>query len=250
LPRFRHLTRRDLLRAWGVAGASYWLAATPGWAQDVVPAAAAVDHLLLGAADLGEGMAWVEEATGVKAMIGGSHPGVGTRNALISLGGRQYLEIIAPDPEQAAYKPVAFQTELRALTQPRLFAWAAATDDITAVADTALRMALPVAGPTEGSRERPDGRVLRWQSLLIRNRFNVNGAEPIPFFIEWAAGSPHPSQDSPEGCELLSFEFEHITARRLMSALQSLGIEAKVTQARDTRLRATLWTPKGMVELS
>jgi hypothetical protein len=92
--------------------------------------------------------------------------------------------------------------------------------------------------------------VLRWKSLLIRNRFNVHSAEPIPFFIEWAAGSGHPSENSPEGCELQSFEFEHITARRLMSALESLGIEVKVTQARDTRLRATLWTPKGMVELN
>ena len=37
--------------------------------QSVVPAAKAVDHLLLGTADLDRGIAWVEKLTGVRAAI-------------------------------------------------------------------------------------------------------------------------------------------------------------------------------------
>ena len=246
----RVLSRRELLRWCSSAGAFYLLAGKLSAAQALVPATTIVDHLLLGVADLAEGITWVERATGVKPVMGGSHPGVGTRNALLSLGGRRYLEIIAPDPEQAVYKPVNFQNDLRRLTMPRFFAWAAGTSDITAIAENLRRTALPIVGPIEGSRARPDGRVLQWKALLVRNKFAVQAAEPIPFFIEWAAGSVHPSQDSPEGCELLSFEFEHPDPVGLLNALKSLGIEARATQARNTRLRATLQTPKGRVELN
>jgi len=244
------ISRREFLRLWGTAGASYLLTGRRSYTQDVVPTSHALDHLLLGAADLEAGIAWLEGMTGVKAAMGGSHPGLGTRNALLSLGGRQYLEIIAPDPAQTVYRPVNFQTNLRTLTTPRLFAWAAGTNDIAAIAENARGMALPVIGPIEGSRLRPDGTVLQWKTLVLRNRFAMHAAEPIPFFIEWAAGSVHPSQDSPTGCELLSFEFEHPLPGGVANALLSLGIEAKAERAANARLRATLRTPKGMVELS
>ncbi|MCI0524742.1 MAG: VOC family protein, partial [Acidobacteria bacterium] len=92
--------------------------------EKLAPAKTAVDHLILGAADLDQAIAWLEKTTGVKAAIGGVHPGRGTRNALVSLGGRQYLEILAPDPNQQV---TALPYNLKSVSTPRLIAWAAVT---------------------------------------------------------------------------------------------------------------------------
>ena len=64
-----------------------------------------VDHLVWCVPDLDAGIRALEAMTGVKAVAGGRHPGVGTHNALLSLGDTaSYIEIIAPDPGQDEYR--------------------------------------------------------------------------------------------------------------------------------------------------
>jgi hypothetical protein len=245
------MTRRDLLckiiqlggaLCVGTIGRSI-IAATRGSAVDV-PISKAVDHLLLGVSDLQEGIAYVENLTGMRASIGGKHPGVGTHNALLSLGNRQYLEIIAPDPEQTTL--VARYEHLRQKKTPQLFTWAAASQDVQALATKASAAGLETAGPFAGSRARPDGRVLSWKTLAIQN--SLGGV--IPFFIEWGKDVVHPSEDAPAGCQLVTFELSHPEPQLVREMLRKLGIAAEVKRAQTERLRATVRTPKGSVELS
>jgi len=253
------IARRDLLRsigavggsAVGAIGASFLLnRSIPGGVsmsgENLISAKAAVDHLILGASDLDQAIAWFEKTAGVKPVIGGVHPGRGTRNALVSLGGRQYLEILAPDPaQQVASLPYG----LKSLTTPRLINWAAVTNDINLIAERSRSGGLSVTSPRDGSRARPDGRMLKWKSLDVVSRSGDEHAVLIPFFIQWAADSLHPSQDSPKGCELKSFEMEHPDPASVIETLKKLGVEAKVKQAGESKLVATLRTPKGKVEL-
>jgi hypothetical protein len=205
-----------------------------------------VDHLLLGARDLDEGIAWLDARTGVKAQPGGSHPGVGTRNALVSLGGRQYLEIIAPDPAQTAFN---FNLDLRALPSPRLVTWAVSTPDVDAAAAAARRHGLEVFGPRDGSRTRPDGSVLQWRSAGVKASFAEADVDPVPFFIEWASSSHHPSSDAPPGCRLVDVAIAGPEPAKLQAVLASLGVQAIVAKAAHARLSAILDTPKGRVTL-
>lgn len=215
--------------------------------QSPAPVTRTVDHLLLGTSDLDRGIAWVEKLTGVRPAIGGSHPGVGTRNALISLGGRQYLEVIAPDPAQTTY---AFRLDLRTLAEPRLITWAAVTSDIESLARKLKAGGRQLFGPNEGSRARPDGAVLKWRTLGVAGRLGSGEVDLVPFFIQWAADSVHPSQDSPQGCTLSAFEITHPDPSVVVAAYRELGLDVPVTSGKESRMIASLDTPTGVVQLT
>lgn len=206
----------------------------------------AVDHLLVGAPDRDEAMAWFERTTGVRPIVGGSHPGMGTQNALVSLGSGQYLELIAPDPAQSAFN---FNIDVRKLSGPRLITWAASSTDVDSVAKAAAASGHRVFGPRDGARARPDGSTLRWRSVGVRTHLGAADVDPVPFFIQWAAETRHPSTDSPSGCRLVSLELAHPQPPQLHDTLAALGIEAVVREAPSPALRAVLDTPKGRVEL-
>ncbi len=211
--------------------------------ESLLPAKDALDHLLLGVPDLEDGMAWVAEKTGVQAALGGRHPGLGTRNALLSLGQKQYLEIIAPDPTQTTLAPqFAF---LQLATTPRLLTWAAATKDIHATAAQAHAAGFELSGPHAGSRTRTDGQTLTWKTLFLKNDFRLL----VPFFIEWDAASRHPSEDSPTGCTLQSFTLASPQPEPLRAAFRHLGIAVNVARSNEARLHAVLHTPNGKLEL-
>src|SRR5690242_4693498 len=86
-----------------------------------------VDHVILGINDLERGIEELERLTGVRAVFGGAHPGRGTHNALISLGGSQYLEILAPNPKDES---PAWIGELKSLTTLTPVGWAAKGEDL------------------------------------------------------------------------------------------------------------------------
>src|SRR5262245_42814827 len=92
-----------------------------------------VDHLVWAAGDLETATDQLEAITSVRAAPGGSHPGRGTRNALLSLGPGCYLEILAPDPAQAI--PPALLLPSGPIARPFLLTFAIACSDIEATAD-------------------------------------------------------------------------------------------------------------------
>jgi len=209
--------------------------------DDEVPAL--LDHILLGCSDLDRGIELVEQNLGVRAAIGGVHSGRGTRNALLSLGERRYLEIIAPDPAQ--HEIVRFP-QIRQMTDPRLLGWAVHPPDIAAVAKQLRENQIAFAGPDDGSRKRPDGRVLTWKTLNLAD--DRNGL--LPFFIEWSADSVHPSKDAPAGCRLEYFEILSVEPEELSVIFKRIGLDFPVQRSDKARLRALISGPKGDLGLS
>ena len=212
-----------------------------------VSALHAVDHLLLGTSDLDRGIAWFEERTGVWAARGGAPRGRGPLMAVTWVGRGRYLVIRAPVGGQP---PQNLRMNLGTLAEPRLIAWAAGAPDLDGLSRRIRERGYAATAPRDGSRARPDGRVLTWRTLAVDTDLARADIDPIPFFIEWAAGSAHPSTDSPTGCRLTAFELEHPDAKRLEAVLAALEIDAGVRLAPDVKLVATLDTPKGRMVLT
>jgi len=53
----------------------------------------ALDHLIVGASSLADGVDYVAKVTGATPRRGGRHVAMGTHNALLRLGDRVYLEV-------------------------------------------------------------------------------------------------------------------------------------------------------------
>jgi hypothetical protein len=207
-------------------------------------ASEALDHLIWVTTDLEAGVAAMEARLSVRAAFGGSHPGRGTRNAVLSLGAGVYLEILAPDPsQQAPAKPRWLGVD--AVGRPRLSAWAAKCADVAGEVAAAARAGVRLGAPIAGGREAPDGSRLTW---TVSDPDTVPADGVVPFLIDWGR-TPHPSARAPAGARLVALRGEHPGAAAVRTQLRSLGIDMEVSVGAAPALIATIVCPRGEIEL-
>lgn len=150
-----------------------------------------LDHVVVAAPDLAAAKTGFAEETGVIPVDGGAHPGLGTRNALVSFGDDHYLEIIAPDPGQ---NPTGtFAEHLAALASPTLFHWAIRVTDLQAVRRHAETVGFEPGAILPTQRQVPSGELLSWELMGIGGH-SLGGL--VPFYINWK-DTPHPATTSP-----------------------------------------------------
>lgn len=209
-----------------------------------------IDHLVVGVPDLQQGIDLVARRTGVRPVYGGEHSGSGTHNALLSLGSRQYLELLALRPnaepgEGGFIWELVDPVHLAELTGPELLTWAVSTAKAERTIERFQAQGYEVSGLVSGGRKRPDGAQLAWKTFRIVSP-EMRG---VPFFIEWEEGSAHPAETSPAGCELVSLT---ITEPEATSALRRLVavLDTEVEVEREApSLEAVLKGPEGRLAL-
>lgn len=201
-----------------------------------------IDHLVYGAPDLAAAVDDLEGRLGVRADAGGKHPGIGTHNALLALGPRTYLEVIAPDPDQpqpANPRPLGIDE----LTAPRPVGWALGCEDIDAAVATARQRGYDPGDPIDMQRTAPAGEVLRWRLTL-----NALSGGPLPFLITWG-DTPHPAASAPRGVLLESLDVEHPEPAQIAGALAALGADLAVKKAAGVALVAHVRCRAGIEEV-
>ncbi len=207
------------------------------------------DHLVVAATTLADGVEYVAALTGVAPQPGGRHLAMGTHNALLRLGERFFLEVIAIDPDSA--KPsrprwfglddLALQAELT--ERPRLIHWVARCDAIERTAAVCPIALGPIQPMSRGD--------FRWR-ITIPDDGTLPGKGVVPTLIEWDV-PVHPADVLPESnVSLRAFAATHSDPAPVRTALARLGLEGavRVSYDRETRLAAMLHTPRGVVTMS
>lgn len=205
------------------------------------------DHLVFAATTLAQGIDYIADLTGAAPRPGGKHAGMGTHNALLLLGERLYLEIIAIDP--AGNQPARKRwfdlddADLKAdlLERPRLIHWVARTAD--------LDQALQHAGYDPGPIHRFSRGDFSWR-ITVPDDGARPGCGVLPTMMQWE--SPHPADSLPKsGLSLEQLAGSHPDPAPVRRSLEALGLDAllRVTYDREARLAAMLRTPRGLVAL-
>lgn len=221
---------------------------------------ARVDHLVIAARSLDEGMGWCEATFGVVPGPGGAHPLMGTHNRLMKIASgafpRAYLEIIsiAPGakPTRSAAKHRWFDLDdaqlqaTLARSGPRLVHFVAVVDDARAAVQALGQARIDRGHLIEASRDTPAGR-LSWQ-ITVRDDGQRLFHGALPTLIQW--GPVHPSDSmAGSGLSLRSLDLAHPRSGDLEVALRAIDLQGVSLANGAPDLHAVFETPRGTVSL-
>ncbi len=204
-----------------------------------------LDHLVVVAPDLAEGVAHVRDCLGLDMPEGGRHPQMGTRNHLLRLGGSTFLEVIAvdpdaPPPEQARWFGLGEAAQVWADWQAgrRLRGFVARTDDLDGV--------LAAHGDLLGQAATMTRGALSWRfGLRPDGAWPADGAAPCA--MDWGPGG-NPAGTMPDfGARLDALVLTHPDPDAAGTLHAALGLAEPPTVARGDgpRWTARITTPSG-----
>lgn len=208
----------------------------------------AIDHIVIGAATLEEGVDFVQRHLGVHIPFGGVHKTMGTHNHLMQLGESAFLEVIAVNPDIAAPDHARWYglddpfVRAQLDSEPRLLTWVVNTPDMHSLFDN--------AGESFGEPVKATRGNLSWLfGLPADGRLLAGGL--LPYVIEWHCDEHPASLMADTNCTLKSIEIDHPNPHWLRSRLQLIDASelVKVNNAASPVLKVSIESPVGMVEL-
>jgi hypothetical protein len=203
-----------------------------------------LDHLVIVAPSLAEGVDYVRRTLGVTPQPGGEHSRMGTHNALLKLGDELFLEVISVNSGAARpARPRWFDLDqLDPNAAPYLATWVARTNDI--------RAAVAAAPISLGTVEPMTRGALDWLITIPHD-----GSLPLdgvaPTLIQWHNG-PHPATGlKDQGCSLIKLEGFHPQAEQISKMLQATGFQGDffahpLAAGEPPYLAAQIRTPSGL----
>jgi hypothetical protein len=226
-----------------------------------------IDHLVVAAHSLQQGVEWCEATLGITPAAGGEHEKYGTHNRLFKIATPAfpvaYFEIIAINPDAVIEKkppPTRWfdldskQLQAELAKSPRLVHFVVNTDNIQDARHALKNQGIDRGPIIHASRKTPKG-LLQWQITVRPDGDRLfNGT--LPTLIQWGkpeAADPmqlHPRNHLPRsGVSLKSLTVSHPSASKIKAAYEAIMLgNIDVTEG-PANIVATLQTPKGLVTL-
>jgi hypothetical protein len=226
-----------------------------------------IDHLVVAAHSLQQGVEWCEATLGITPAAGGEHEKYGTHNRLFKIATPAfpvaYFEIIAINPDAVIEKkppPTRWfdldskQLQAELAKSPRLLHFVVNTDNIQDARHAWKNQGIDRGPIIHASRKTPKG-LLQWQITVRPDGDRLfNGT--LPTLIQWGkpeAADPmqlHPRNHLPRsGVSLKSLTVSHPSASKIKAAYEAIMLgNIDVTEG-PANIVATLQTPKGLVTL-
>ena len=228
---------------------------------------AQIDHLVIVARNLDEGVAWCEATLGITPGPGGEHALFGTHNRLFKIATPAnplaYCEIIAinsgavradksPAKRWFDMDDAAFQAAVS--KAPQLVHFVASTTDLQAARAALSKLGID-RGPAIAVKRHTRRGWLHWQITVREDGQRLfNGA--LPTLIQWGAPDDaeplrlHPRNTLPRsGVSLQNIAVTHPQADALQAAYAAIGLQDVAVHSGPANLSATLQTPKGLITL-
>jgi hypothetical protein len=186
---------------------------------------------------------------GAEFLDGGIHPRFGTRNMILPLQNRQYLEVVEvldhPASDKAAFGQAVRE---RSALGGGWMAWCVSVDDMTAVERRIGRHSVP------GNRRRPDGFNLEWRQI---GTSSMRADPQLPYVTHWEIDpSEHPSQMAESNISLVALDIAGSPDRLAnwlgepaINALEQIEVNWNAPNGAPGVLAATFRTPNGDVRI-
>ncbi len=200
-----------------------------------------IDHIVYAVADLDRASDRIEEALGVRPIIGGNHPTEGTKNALLNLGDGCYLELLAVDPNNMKIKPPRWMG-IDLIDRPKITRWAIKSNDLKQDLETLQTLQFN-SGPIKGGkRKTATGDLLTWELIMTLPSPEI---DVVPFMVDWSQSAHHPTDQLPEACALKSFRIFHPDPSSIHGLYQNLGVELQIINSKQIRMELKISGPTG-----
>ncbi len=227
---------------------------------------AQVDHLVVVATSLAQGVAWCEETLGITPGPGGEHPLMGTHNRLFSVAGpafpRAYLEIIALQPGAMPSRAPGthrwFDMDDKLLQArvaqegPQLVDFVVSVCGVVSAVKALAALGLDRGQVVEASRQTATA-LLKWR-ITVRDDGQRLFYGGLPTLIQWGDAAEDPARAAhpldamaPSGVTLEALQVSHPRPEELQAAHAAIGLGGVAVTQGAPNLIATLQTPRGRV---